>query len=59
MVRMFKLEDRSAEFHRENKTVDLVKRIGVITADRVYLTNYPVNSPHWGAGRYLRWALLW
>jgi len=55
---MFKLEDRSAEFHRENKTVDLVKRIGVITADRVYLTNYPVNSPHWRAGRDLRWALL-
>lgn len=45
MVRMFKLEDRSAEFHRENKTIDLVKRIGVITADRVYLTNYPVNNP--------------
>lgn len=30
---------------REFKTVDIVKRIGVITANRVSLENYPVNNP--------------
>ena len=37
--------DECTNLLRENKTVDIVKRIGVITADRVYLTNHPAENP--------------
>ena len=30
---------------RENKTKDIVKRLGVITAKRVYLKKYPIENP--------------
>lgn len=30
---------------REFKTVDIVRRLGIITANRVHLKNYPVNNP--------------
>lgn len=33
----------SADLRRENKTRDIVKRIGVITADRIRFTNYPLQ----------------
>jgi len=31
--------------YRENKTQDIVKRLGVITADRVHLKKYPLSNP--------------
>jgi len=42
---MAPLTDTSVEFNRENKTIDVVKRLGVITADRVNLMNHPADSP--------------
>jgi predicted GH43/DUF377 family glycosyl hydrolase len=33
------------ELKRENKTVDIVKRLGVLTADRVHLTNHAADNP--------------
>jgi predicted GH43/DUF377 family glycosyl hydrolase len=30
---------------RENKTDDIVRRLGVITADRVHLRRYPISNP--------------
>ncbi|HID43568.1 MAG TPA: glycosidase [Archaeoglobaceae archaeon] len=35
---------RGAEY-RENRTEDIVKRLGVITADRVHLKKYPLANP--------------
>lgn len=37
--------DSSIELKRENKTVDIVKRIGVVTADRVHLSNHAAVNP--------------
>ncbi len=37
--------DESSQFIRENRTKDIVKRIGVITADRVHFANHPIDSP--------------
>ncbi|RLI36722.1 glycosidase, partial [Candidatus Bathyarchaeota archaeon] len=37
--------DEVVELKRENKTVDIVKRLGVITADRVHLTNHAADNP--------------
>jgi len=37
--------DEVVELERENRTVDIVKRIGVITADRVHLTNHAADHP--------------
>ena len=44
---MFKIskEAMKAKDLRRFKTVDLVRRLGVITAHRVYLKNYPVENP--------------
>ena len=33
------------ELKRENKTVDIVKRVGVISAENVRLTNFPMKHP--------------
>jgi predicted GH43/DUF377 family glycosyl hydrolase len=33
------------ELERENKTIDIVKRLGVLTADRVHLTNHAADNP--------------
>ena len=37
--------DEVVELERENKTVDIVKRLGVLTADRVHLTNHAADNP--------------
>lgn len=37
--------DEVVELERENKTVDIVKRLGVITANRVHLTNHAADNP--------------
>ncbi len=37
--------DEVVELERENRTVDIVKRIGVITADRVHITNHAADNP--------------
>ncbi|WP_309492141.1 hypothetical protein [Candidatus Hecatella orcuttiae] len=44
---MFKVSREAAKAGnlREFKTLDLVKRLGVITANRVHLKNYPVENP--------------
>ena len=43
---MFKLIcELGAEVRRENKTEDIVKRLCVITANRVHLKRYPVDNP--------------
>lgn len=33
------------ELKRENKTVDIIKRVGVISAENVRLTNFPMKHP--------------
>jgi len=42
---MSSLKDQSIELKRKNETVDIVKRIGVITPDKVNLTNHPAKNP--------------
>lgn len=42
---MFRSSNEKIEVKRVDETVDIVKRIGVITADRVHLTNYPRDNP--------------
>lgn len=44
---MFKVLSEAAQLEglREFKTVDMVRRLGVITADRVHLKNYPIENP--------------
>jgi predicted GH43/DUF377 family glycosyl hydrolase len=42
---MFKPICETAELCRENKTEDLVRRLCVITANRVHLKRYPVDNP--------------
>ncbi len=42
---MFKPVCDIGEVCRENKTVDIVKRLCVITASRVHLKRYPVDNP--------------
>jgi predicted GH43/DUF377 family glycosyl hydrolase len=37
--------DGVVELERENKTIDIVKRLGVLTADRVHLTNHAADNP--------------
>jgi predicted GH43/DUF377 family glycosyl hydrolase len=37
--------DDVVELEREDKTVDIVKRLGVVTADRVHLTNHAADNP--------------
>lgn len=37
--------DEKLKFKRENRTVDIVKRVGVLTADRVHLLNHPAENP--------------
>ena len=37
--------DEVVELEREDKTVDIVKRLGVLTADRVHLTNHAADNP--------------
>jgi predicted GH43/DUF377 family glycosyl hydrolase len=37
--------DEVVELERENKTVDIVKRLGVITANKVHLTNHAADNP--------------
>jgi len=42
---MFKSLCKVSKGLREFKTVDIVKRRGVITANRVHLKKYPINNP--------------
>ncbi len=42
---MFKKICEVSAFKRENKTVDIVKRLGVITADKIHLKKYPKDNP--------------
>lgn len=42
---MFRKICEITAFKRENKTVDIVKRIGAITADRIHLKRYPKDNP--------------
>ena len=37
--------DEVVELERENKTIDIVKRLGVITANRVHLSNHAADNP--------------
>jgi len=37
--------EKKPQFFRENKTDDIVKRLGVITADRVHLRRFPICNP--------------
>jgi predicted GH43/DUF377 family glycosyl hydrolase len=37
--------DEVVELERENKTVDIVKRLGILTANRVHLTNHAADNP--------------
>jgi predicted GH43/DUF377 family glycosyl hydrolase len=45
MFDMSSFIDEVVELERENKTIDIVKRIGVITADRVHITNHAAYNP--------------
>jgi len=44
---MFKFNGRAAEINRvrEFRTVNMVKRLGVLTSNRIHLKNYPLNNP--------------
>ncbi len=42
---MFRPLCRAGEIRRENKTIDIVKRRGVITANRVHLKKHPIDNP--------------
>ncbi|HIQ49939.1 MAG TPA: glycosidase [Nanoarchaeota archaeon] len=42
---MFEKNSNIPSFKRENKTIDIVKRIGIITANRVFLKKYPQTNP--------------
>ena len=42
---MSPLIDEIVDLDRENKTIDIVKRIGVITANRVQLMNHAADNP--------------
>lgn len=42
---MFTHMEGDGEFHRENRTIDIVKRIGVITPNNVRLKKHPVGKP--------------
>jgi len=42
---MSSLIDEAVELERENVTIDIVKRLGVLTADRVHLTNHAADNP--------------
>ena len=42
---MFKKICEISAFKRENKTVDIVRRLGVITADKIHLKKYPKDNP--------------
>ena len=42
---MFKTMHDTSKIHRELKTRDIVRRMGVITANRVHLKKYPIDNP--------------
>ncbi|MBC7129946.1 glycosidase, partial [Candidatus Bathyarchaeota archaeon] len=42
---MFEVICPEAAKKRKRKTVDIVKRLGVITPDKVHLKNYPIDNP--------------
>ena len=44
-IEMFRPICRAGDVRRENKTVDIVKRRGVITANKIHLKKYPIDNP--------------
>ncbi len=44
-MEMFRSICKAKDIKRENKTVDIVKRRGVITANKVHLKKYPIDNP--------------
>jgi len=44
-MEMFRPICMAKDIKRENKTIDIVKRRGVITANKVHLKKYPIDNP--------------